>query len=1659
MGGGGGVVGSVPLGAFHGGGPEKYGIHPSHCTAQQFLSFLHRLRAEYKQQPTDARRLYLLHLLRYFSLKTIANMDGRVVYQLLELLARLQPPGSSSGSGEVSSASDTLLVHESIVWLSLYGASPSTSSPKLVTQCLRQLLLLDCRDLLLPIFSGCKEVLLLVLEGVSSTSVSAGSHATPSSAAATRGGGLGNDAAVVWLAAMLHALAYHDGRTTSTPHQLLPILEQLLHQVVTSSSIEHVSSGDIRLLLEAFGMAALRAPAILSSPSSSTPIWKTCVEQIFMILAQERGEELSGSISLVESLHLVRSCLVLWPLLMHTATASSPSHAAAPSWSGEEGMEEGKKGGALADDDDASSPVKASVELFFSLVTRRALEWLQEEEEATGHGCMTEEKEERTTKRNRGSAVNAASLSSAGAASPSGSISSTAVVLMQEIALTLSSPEHAVLLGRCAAAAKGQEKKEQSFATGEKEEEGVDDKDSHMMERPGSNSSRRTMLARNLQILQQKADVHLHRYFRNGAASPDVAVTVLRMIWERKKHHQATAEDGTPHSTTTAPSPMSSSTTSGSTAATTTAAAQADAIDRSSPTHPLSLLLGCPSVTPPPTGCGRFYEDRWKHGVPSVSTTAEKAEASLTLEKDAGVVELGVPAYVLECIERTWKALLPLFASSHSERSQESSLEVDRNAHPTKGTHMEETECNGTGPSPRSNGSSAASTPSSGSLTLVDLQRYPFPWSAQSVHTLLCFWGSTCFGHAPRPGKETTANEAIAGEGAHSSGASPSSSLAYTDRVEPLRTYYARVLATVFRHAPARITPEDFRPFFMEGAEKAPYFPMVQTMVTTCMAHWSVHQVLRWLRCTAEEVRCTTAIRQLMRGAASSLTPFMEHASSEQLIALWYYFGRAGVRQEVFAEAVAKRFGKWCEEELEVLSKREGTSSSTPTMGGEGATVHEVDASTRGVTTAGTGRVEGGGLLSSPPPPQGAQLHLIGLSIVLSGFAGMEFRSRKPFLDAAPLLLQAVQSPAPISTSASTAAGTHAQSSSSASSVVSWYALAEAATSLLAAYAKMLIWHFQVVWGLAEYLYPLTNWMPLRQLLVVQLALQRMDIQHPGLTGAFTHRLWELAREGEPSQKMTTMNVEEDRKGLSHTTANTTCGNGLYGLSTTDITALLSVWSRTLATTPLVSPSTNLDHEVSREDSIGEEGSEAHTVKHESLSNTTRTTTAGLLDSEETASKETAILGAFMRAIAKRVDEFRAVEYAELLISLTRCQVARRGEGNACLLQAASGNTANDMEQDPRMETMAEQAADHHEQDLPATTLERHASGEESSLPSPPSTTEGRTPPPSPLFDLLTSKIINQIPTIPPVALAQVLHAYALLQRPHDELFSLAAQRVTRCKTDIAAVTIGSILASFAATGTEDTAFFMEMIPRVRFVAQFGTPRDVTNVVFAYATVKVWHFKLFSRLADRAIQLRMEFSPVHLVRLLQAYGMVEMRYDTLFTEFSPRIQAVAHLFSPYELSIVVESYARVHMHCPPVFEVCAQQAMEKAEKFTLADAERLLGALEVVGHVHPKVWLALFTQFPKQVRGKYLGVQQKMYVHASAMSRRSDTSTMRTASESSTPQDDSRDHDAHGSSGIESGDGRMDGGQDGEAPASTGENVEDMQAWEKDRTEYPEETQ
>ncbi|CAD2213031.1 hypothetical protein AGDE_14719 [Angomonas deanei] len=232
-------------------------------------------------------------------------------------------------------------------------------------------------------------------------------------------------------------------------------------------------------------------------------------------------------------------------------------------------------------------------------------------------------------------------------------------------------------------------------------------------------------------------------------------------------------------------------------------------------------------------------------------------------------------------------------------------------------------------------------------------------------------------------------------------------------------------------------------------------------------------------------------------------------------------------------------------------------------------------------------------------------------------------------------------------------------------------------------------------------------------------------------------------------------------------------------------------------------------------------------------------------------------------------------------------------------------------------------------------------------------------------------RVVGCIPAAPTELIDIVLEAYSTIGKRDEELFRIAADRVSATAEETSSIVLASILASFARADLGDHRLFVEMIPHVRHVAQYGTSLDVVRVVSSYAKVSIWHYTLFVRLAEQAIALKSSFSTALIVELLGAFAKVGMRHEKVFNEFSTRIESLGSVLSLEELLSLCSSYAKMNIRNKRVFDTCTTQALLLLNQVdTQAKAVQLLDAMAEVEYDQVSLRKALVKKFP-EIEGNY----------------------------------------------------------------------------------------
>ncbi|CAJ1014587.1 hypothetical protein Q4I30_000338 [Leishmania utingensis] len=253
----------------------------------------------------------------------------------------------------------------------------------------------------------------------------------------------------------------------------------------------------------------------------------------------------------------------------------------------------------------------------------------------------------------------------------------------------------------------------------------------------------------------------------------------------------------------------------------------------------------------------------------------------------------------------------------------------------------------------------------------------------------------------------------------------------------------------------------------------------VTEAVKASLPRWSVAEVLYFFSEVALHGGRAGGVESMavLRDSGKLLCAYAAKASASQLVGLVECYGAAQVRSDDFCEAVATRVSELLRTTVADAS-REKTYTTVESL----LTASDSQANS---LAAGENRVSETDAAETSSANPGAA-NFFGMTIahlarLLRSLALMETRQMRPFIDA-------VQS---ITRAADADQGT-----------------AEQITQLIAAYAKMLIWSYPVLRALAERLLRMNkSEVTLSHIVTAQLALLRMDVTLPSITGRFYEQL------------------------------------------------------------------------------------------------------------------------------------------------------------------------------------------------------------------------------------------------------------------------------------------------------------------------------------------------------------------------------------------------------------------------------------------------------------------------------------------------------------------------------------------------------------------------
>eukprot|EP00985_Skeletonema_marinoi_P003661 scaffold1598_cov139-Skeletonema_marinoi.AAC.5 len=218
--------------------------------------------------------------------------------------------------------------------------------------------------------------------------------------------------------------------------------------------------------------------------------------------------------------------------------------------------------------------------------------------------------------------------------------------------------------------------------------------------------------------------------------------------------------------------------------------------------------------------------------------------------------------------------------------------------------------------------------------------------------------------------------------------------------------------------------------------------------------------------------------------------------------------------------------------------------------------------------------------------------------------------------------------------------------------------------------------------------------------------------------------------------------------------------------------------------------------------------------------------------------------------------------------------------------------------------------------------------------------------------------------------LSNIAYAYALIKYvpgfdDESDLFDHVAIQAARRKVEFNAQDISNMMWAYATVDKPHALLFQAMADQIaayEHLGEFKHPQDFSNMMWAYAKAGVSHASFFEKMADHVARLDVlyGFEPQALSNIVWAYAKAVVSHPKLFERVANHIVASDNLdtFDPQALSNTVWAYAKAGFNHPELFEKIANHivASDKMDRFDPQNLSSTIWAYATAQVPHPKLF-------------------------------------------------------------------------------------------------------
>jgi hypothetical protein len=237
------------------------------------------------------------------------------------------------------------------------------------------------------------------------------------------------------------------------------------------------------------------------------------------------------------------------------------------------------------------------------------------------------------------------------------------------------------------------------------------------------------------------------------------------------------------------------------------------------------------------------------------------------------------------------------------------------------------------------------------------------------------------------------------------------------------------------------------------------------------------------------------------------------------------------------------------------------------------------------------------------------------------------------------------------------------------------------------------------------------------------------------------------------------------------------------------------------------------------------------------------------------------------------------------------------------------------------------------------------------------------------LFQFIAEKTLDRLHESEARHISNLAYAYALIEYvpkfvDGSDLFDHIAMHSAKMRMEFNEQDVSNMVWAFATVDKRHDALFKAMGDQV--VAQDHLrdfrPQALANIVWAYATAQVSHPQLFEKMANHIAGLDhlREFKPQNLSNTVWAYATAGVNHPQLFAKLANHIAGLDNLreFKSQELSNTVWAFALAEVSHPDLFENMANHIvqLDHLRHFKPQALSNIVWAYATAGVNHPKLF-------------------------------------------------------------------------------------------------------